>query len=56
MAVGYVVSFGRRWSVLEYFFLLIELADQRHSVAVADASILAERLGSPYKPPPRWLD
>jgi hypothetical protein len=44
MAVGYVVSFGRRWSVLEHL-LLIELAGQRHSVAVLATQVsLPERL------------
>jgi hypothetical protein len=44
MAVGYVVSYGRRWSVLEHL-LLIELADQRHSVAVLATQVsLPERL------------
>jgi hypothetical protein len=44
MAAGYVVSFGRRWSVLEHL-LLIELAVQRHSVAVLATQVsLPERL------------
>lgn len=44
MAVGYVVSFGRRWSVLEHL-LLIELAVRRHSVAALAMQVsLPERL------------
>lgn len=44
MAVGYVVSFGRRWSVLEHL-LLIELTVRRHSVSVLATQVsLPERL------------
>jgi hypothetical protein len=44
MAVGYVVSFGRRWSLLEHL-LLIELAARRHSVTALSTEVsLPERL------------
>lgn len=42
--MGYVVSFGRRWSVLEHL-LLIELTVRRHSVSVLATQVsLPERL------------